>query len=162
MNRKATNDIIKNWFDRATGKTIEFSIFDKFISLWISFNAWGAHTTQTNKDRDMIENLKENVILKDTYIKLLNENSDFKACVKALMEECPVYDDRFIDSREYYENAKHFNDLNNFDQLLEIIYQVRCNLFHGRKNIDEKRDQKLVELCFKILHDLFCSIPKKV
>lgn len=38
-----------------------------------------------------------------------------------------------------------------FAGIVEGIYQVRCNLFHGGKRTNDVRDQKLVMLCARIL-----------
>ena len=43
-----------------------------------------------------------------------------------------------------------------FESLIEVIYQVRCNLFHGRKDINkDKKDIELVKLAYRILLPLF-------
>ena len=34
--------LIRNWFRRAQGeRLLEFDIFDRFVALWIAFDAWG-------------------------------------------------------------------------------------------------------------------------
>jgi hypothetical protein len=38
-----------------------------------------------------------------------------------------------------------------FPALVQGIYQVRCNLFHGGKRANDVRDQKLVMVCARIL-----------
>ncbi len=38
---------------------------------------------------------------------------------------------------------------------LHIIYQIRCNLFHGGKNYSSERDRRFIELAFKIIWDMF-------
>lgn len=39
----------------------------------------------------------------------------------------------------------------NFGDVVEAIYRVRCNLFHGGKNARDTRDAKLVTVCSCIL-----------
>jgi hypothetical protein len=39
--------------------------------------------------------------------------------------------------------------------VLHIIYQIRCNLFHGGKNYSSDRDRRFVELAYKILWEMF-------
>lgn len=39
--------------------------------------------------------------------------------------------------------------------LLSMIYQVRCNLFHGGKNYNREADRKFIELAYKILWDVW-------
>ena len=31
-----------------------------------------------------------------------------------------------------------------FDEIIDVIYPIRCNLFHGAKNPDQKRDRMLL------------------
>jgi hypothetical protein len=38
-----------------------------------------------------------------------------------------------------------------FAGIVEGIYRVRCNLFHGAKSASDIRDQKLVRLCAAVL-----------
>ena len=46
---------------------------------------------------------------------------------------------------------KHLKDVNNLKQVVDFIYQVRCNLFHGGKSNVNTHDQELVELSSAIL-----------
>lgn len=49
-----------------------------------------------------------------------------------------------------------------FETLVDVIYNVRNNLFHGRKNIqDNKKDFELVVLSYRILRRLFTEYLKK-
>jgi len=43
-----------------------------------------------------------------------------------------------------------------FESLIEVIYQIRCNLFHGRKDTrEDEKDFKLICLSYNILLPLF-------
>jgi hypothetical protein len=47
--------------------------------------------------------------------------------------------------------------------LISMIYQVRCNLFHGGKNYNRKSDRKFIELACKILWDVWKDeLPQSV
>lgn len=52
--------------------------------------------------------------------------------------------------------------------LISMIYQVRCNLFHGGKNYNRDSDRKFIELAYKILWDVWKNelpqtlLPKKL
>lgn len=39
--------------------------------------------------------------------------------------------------------------------LISMIYQVRCNLFHGGKNYNRDSDRKFIELAYKVLWDVW-------
>jgi hypothetical protein len=47
--------------------------------------------------------------------------------------------------------------------LISMIYQVRCNLFHGGKNYNRDSDRKFIELAYKILWDVWKNeLPPRV
>jgi len=49
--------------------------------------------------------------------------------------------------------------------IIHMIYQVRCNLFHGGKAYDSRRDQRFVELSFNILWEIFqeeCYLTQEI
>lgn len=37
------NRLVDHWFKRAVGENVQFDDFDRFVSLWIAFNAWGTY-----------------------------------------------------------------------------------------------------------------------
>ncbi|MEM0148045.1 MAG: hypothetical protein QXN16_01575 [Candidatus Micrarchaeaceae archaeon] len=45
---------------------------------------------------------------------------------------------------------------NNLEDVIKVIYQVRCNLFHGRKNPNDinNRDFRLINASYKLLLEL--------
>lgn len=45
----------------------------------------------------------------------------------------------------------YFNDVENFEQIMRFIYQIRCNLFHGGKSPVNTNDRRLVSLGAKLL-----------
>jgi hypothetical protein len=42
-------EIILAWFDRSQRLPVKMTLFDHFISLWISFNAWGRFASNKEK-----------------------------------------------------------------------------------------------------------------
>lgn len=47
--------------------------------------------------------------------------------------------------------------------VISMIYQVRCNLFHGGKNYNRNSDRKFIELAYKILWDVWKDeLPENV
>jgi len=46
---------------------------------------------------------------------------------------------------------KYLSDVNNFTEVIEFIYQIRCNLFHGGKSPVNAHDKRLVSLSSKVL-----------
>lgn len=124
---------------------------DRFISLWIAFNGWmSGKFVKDVGDRCQLESVKKMQDFKEVFSKLKTEDSDFRGYLEEL-EKLPVVDMRFRNNREDI----HIYD-GTFESLIDVIYQVRCNLFHGRKEIDEnKKDIELVSLAYRILLPLF-------
>lgn len=121
--------------------------YNKFGDLWKSFNAWGFNETNLNKDSEMINKLKNNVKLLESFDSCLKDHREYRVILDRLKAACPVYDERYGDLEHY----KSIDDIKNFGEVLEVIYQIRCNAFHGKKSPDENRDMLLVSLAYKAL-----------
>ncbi len=67
---------IKDWFSRSLGQVVEFTVFDRFISLWFAFNSWGTYRSERDKDVDMLKWVKDerNSKLGDYFRQLLSNN----------------------------------------------------------------------------------------
>src|ERR1035437_5122779 len=138
--------LIVRWYARSQKhQTKSFNIFDKIISLWVAFNSWGTFVTKQSNDRKMIDELRNNKKLLDSYAVLKREDkfrNDISGFARyGILDMRPSYEDR----RTRIENQ------NDFGQILDAVYQVRCNLFHGQKDIMNPHDRELVELSFRIL-----------
>ena len=141
----------KGWLERAERGWGIIDDGDCFISLWIAFNGWmSGKFVNAITDKDKIESVKNMQDFKDVFNHLRGNDFAFKECLDKL-EGISVVKMQFRRNREQV-----FRYDGTFESLIEVIYRVRCNLFHGRKNIDEdKKDFELVELSYRILLPLF-------
>lgn len=106
-----------------------------------------AHLSSKNQDSEMKKWLKlNNNLLKDAFTDLLNSKS-FLEYLYSLKKLSPITDNR----NNNQKRKVVITDPQNFDQILDAIYQIRCNFFHGTKNLDEKRDVMLIEYSTRIL-----------
>lgn len=139
------------WLARAEREHGVLDDGDRFISLWIAFNGWmSGRFGEARRDADNIKYLKEMQDFRDVFNRLRKENLGFRRALDSL-EGVPVQDMRFAKNREQV----HRYD-GTFESLVDVIYRVRCNLFHGKKNIDEdNKDFELVRLSYRILLPLF-------
>lgn len=48
-------------------------------------------------------------------------------------------------------NKKRYQNLESLCEYLSCVYQIRCNIFHGGKDITDAQDEKLVELVLSTL-----------
>ena len=144
-------NLILNWVNRSQGRSMEFTAFDKFISLWIAFNAWVTYKSNSDRDIDMIEWVKKKSELPNMFKNLIESNKVFVSDLQSLKAKCPVIDMR----PRRKAKKKSINDIKNFNEVIDVIYQIRCNLFHGQKGADEQRDLELVDLAFRVLTEIF-------
>lgn len=143
---------IKEWIKRSERKEAVDYIDkgDQFICLWISFNAWmkSKFGEKLNDnvliDRVVVFNELENVFDELKKEQTFNQNLIWLTGYKVADMRDSDNDER----KEKYDGT--------FESLIRTIYQIRCNLFHGRKNFDDnKTDFELVCLANDILLPLF-------
>ncbi|MBU2494875.1 MAG: hypothetical protein KJ571_19815 [Bacteroidetes bacterium] len=144
------NIFIKEWVKRSERKEGEdfIDIGDKFISLWIAFNAWLKSQFGENKyDCDLKNDLISFSPMEDVFNEFKNNNKE--------LDRLRNYKVKNMKFPEDESKKKSYNG--SFSLLIEVLYEIRCNLFHGRKdlNSDDQIDKELVELAYKILSPLF-------
>lgn len=121
----------------------------EFIFLWMKYNNWYSQKFKSLNDSKGAIELSENYRAKTTYNKLKN---DFLTSFKNIkgghyldIERTGVCDNRNNEEIHYDEVADSLRDF------LKIIYQIRCNFFHGSKAPDDTNVQliKWASHCFK-------------
>ena len=137
-------DIIKRWFEKSEEQS---NVFDKFISLWISFNAFYANNHLQNKECEQL------CIFIDKYERLVSETKIFMNPVFKQLYNY-INTDKipkgYIQNLRYKTEEKRKNEgssyarLDSFKDFIFVVYQIRCNLFHGGKNTENGQDIKLV------------------
>jgi|GEM_PF-2461267 len=128
------------WYATATKHTDAFS---RFYFLWLSFN--NLYASYYHRDeRRAIQNLLDNELDEKQSVSIITNSRNQ---IKTLTDR-PVLDMRdgldrtsiFVHS---FNNARSYKS--KIKELFMIIYQVRCNLFHGQKSPSRQRDQQLCE-----------------
>ena len=121
--------------------------FIKFIILWFILNAWLTIISKKDRDRKALNWFYDNKsLLKDTATKILTQSYVIKT-LEDLKKQSPIYDMRPGHKHE----SKELKNIKGIKEVLEFIYQIRCNLFHGSKSPGDSRDKNLVEFSSKIL-----------
>lgn len=139
---------VHRWLARAQrGVEAKIDTGDRFISLWIAFNAWmKGKYGEDSSDRYLIDQVKSSNELQNMYRYLIDNSGDFSDNLGKI-KRYTVSNMRFVNDES---RVRKYDDT--FESLIEVIYQIRCNLFHGRKNISEdKKDFELVCLAYAIL-----------
>lgn len=153
MNDNSQEDIkkkfIKTWIERSARKNRRVDEGDRFMCTWVAFNAWlKSEYSETALDLSLINSVKQNSNLKNIFEELKNDNE-----YKKLLSKLIIY--RIRDARYPTDVSKIKIYTGSFESLIDALYRIRCNLFHGRKNIKKSTEYKLVALARKILYELF-------
>lgn len=149
-------EIVRTWFERAQSAE---DPFDRFIYLWIAFDAFATNYSEKEWPKQVRQNIQEDLLLIDCYASSMRGNLFFQK-IGELQKLCPIYDTRkrFLRDPRY---SVTINDPNNFKEAVEVIYKIRNNLFHGGKSPNAERDKRLVSLAFDILDKLSSRIFSK-
>lgn len=109
---------------------------------WIAFNwLYGEESDEVFERRKIVKFYKDHMNIFNNYDPFCDPNIE-------LFEEGPIYSDNpGRDTTEDFVGIKN----KKAEHLLLSIYQVRCNLFHGSKQLRVERDQKLVKASANIL-----------
>ena len=140
----------EEWLKRAErGEYERVDDADRFISLWIAFNGWmKGKFGERKRDTMLLNELKQLPEFNNSFNHLRKANPDFRKNLKKLANYS-------VGNMQRPENGELKYD-GKLDSLIEILYRVRCNLFHGRKEINgNAKDKELVSLSLKILLPLF-------
>lgn len=140
---------IEKWIGRSERKIggAFVDIGDCFISLWIAFNALlKSKYGEKLSDKELIGK----IILDEKINKVFNEVKEKNISAQKALKVLSEYD--ILDMRDPYNNTKKVNYDGSFGSLIKGLYQIRCNLFHGRKDVDEdKKDIELVGAAYEAL-----------
>lgn len=141
---------VQKWLERSERTKRLVDKGDNFIALWISFNGWmKLKFGEKLSDKTLID-----------YVVSLKE---FEEIFNTMQEE-QLFNDNLLKLKDYSvkdmrdpdNEDKHIGYCDSFESLIRTIYKIRCNLFHGRKNFEEdKNDFELVCLAYDILLPLF-------
>lgn len=114
-------DIIKLWTQKGDSENDSFS---KFISYWIAFNCWLYTKTNEVYDNRALHALFSNKGLYDNFPSLVSNNEGIFEKVKELGS---------IENNRIKREPKEIKDIFSFKEVIEALYEIRCNLFHGTK-----------------------------
>lgn len=162
--------LIRNWHIKAS----EEDYFSRFTFEYLAFVAFlrkRKFVGQANKkDRAIIQKLKQDTQIEERYLQQIQNKLELR---KAWVSIKQHYDsDRFRDSEgDKWWNCSHdemnqqrpeerekpcgvIHDLRNWENMVELWYRVRNNLFHGEKEYDDERDRFAVEYGYRTLKEL--------
>lgn len=147
MDEQKIRNFIKVWYKNKASREND-PIF-KFLCLWICFNAWSDYRSEQERDAEMLDWLVNQTADTSDLIREYEharQTESFNNLLGSLATLSPIYDSR---GRRDPIEIQNENDRRN---IIRGIYRVRCNLFHGGKEANNQRDQKLISVCTEILN----------
>ena len=118
-----------------------------FMLCWMIFDAFLTEISQSGLDRDKLNYFYRNkCYFKD---RILLKWTSLSGYALKLKELSPIQDMRPNSNRMVY-----LKDEKKLEQIFDFVYQIRCNLFHGAKDIKNAKDAELVSRGAKFLR--FC------
>ena len=125
----------------------------RFAMLWFSFNSYYSERyMHIGRETDKItEFAKDNEHL---YKDLKENDKEFKNVINEFMntkedDRKEVKDMRPRNARQRNRSAKFNSHQNSCEDFFTVLYQIRCNFFHGGKLPFYEEDKKLIQWAFK-------------
>jgi hypothetical protein len=155
MNKNA-EQLIEIWFRLAQGEKLigdlqkNIEAYFKFMALWVAFNAFYSNKYKDcDGDRNQALEFAQDKKREIFHSEHLELGEYDKAMAIFLDDSMAIHDKNGVE--------KTIVDKTKFTQVMEYIYQIRCNLFHGRKPICNNGDVRIVEAAYYILFAHFES-----
>jgi hypothetical protein len=172
--------MVTNWYQAAKGEkpagpTGEyFEIYLRFMAIWVGFcSLYEFELSQRGfdfeeKTRDGPRFKKE----RDVFGAYLKNYSEFQAHHDRLMKEDRGYFDaadylaKGVKSVSYKDRGLNEGwsvkaDVGNVSEIINVIYVIRNNVFHGHKQRADDRNNKLVQMATEVLVKLLGPALKK-
>jgi hypothetical protein len=117
----------------------------KFVLYYLIFDAYTTKYSGSNNDAGKLDwFLGSNNSLRDSIAG--SWKSKLLPMAQALKALSPV-----SDMRPRPVESVALEDVESYEEIFKFIYQIRCNLFHGSKDLQDSRDKNLVHFGGKFL-----------
>ena len=145
--------LIRAWLQVARDETPalgeNLAAFFRFMALWMAFNAYLTRRyPDSNGDHGKVETFAQDRPSKEAHCAAL-ANQDYLAAVQTLKESHGVRGIR--DMRPNRNDVREIRNERCLREVMDCVYQVRCNLFHGDKAFSDERDHALVKAAYTIV-----------
>jgi hypothetical protein len=148
------DEIISTWYKLASGGNVALeensNVFFKFIAVWVAFNAlYASKYSSESGDRDQVIRFAGEPLIIDRHRQLAKDDADY-------LEAANILKERGVGNLRGGGTRK-ISSVNNLNDVMLCVYQVRCNLFHGGKAPGNARDERLVGASYTITSKLIAS-----
>ena len=156
MNDQQIKNSIKVWWEKAFRESDKSS---KFLFLWMCFNAWLKYESGEKTDRAMLKWLKQQN----------RQSSELVDCFESCKTKNTFVDSlKFLAMNSPYKNSRGIGqdiivkNENDFENIVEAIYIVRCNLSHGGSDLNDYMTQKQITFAQNILNDWIATLNGRI
>ena len=146
-----SEELIRSWLKVAHKENHSLAnrldAYFRFMALWIAFNAFlTKEYTSKRGDREKVSAFAANNVNASFHKDRLKEGNFYSEAVEYFKKH---------GVKNMQPNAGPKCEVSSrecFREVMDCVYQVRCNLFHGDKRIDNENDFKHVEAAYTIVH----------
>jgi hypothetical protein len=138
-----------HWLQQSVSPALGEDPFLRFMTAWIGFNALYAEQSKTvDGDRNQVREFAKDDDLVQRHSMLLRDKDfpDYRKAVEVLGAQ------GVLDLRK--GRRHHISNNKLLLEVLECVYQVRCNCMHGGKHQADQRDRDLVTAGFVVVANL--------
>ena len=154
-------------------KASEEDYFSKFVFEYLAFIAFLSKKkfTDERNDRQVIQKLKQDNDTKTAYLRQIQNSEELQKAWESIKSEFDRIPFRHSTNNtrwncSHLSNKPHnrederlkgegvIHSLEDWENMVEFLYLVRNNLFHGQKDAEDERDKFAVEFGYKTLREL--------
>lgn len=146
MSSQSPQKLIATWFDRA-----QLDYCDLYMRLFVAYNAWFRYVTSQTTDRAAINALKKRFVIWDDYQR--------GRCLEALRAKMEPIVTTTSHDHSLGVVVHHAEDWQN---LIEFWYQVRCHLFHGSHLFSERQQMVWARLAYESLNIFMAEVVERM
>lgn len=134
--------------------------YKKFIFSWISF-IFITKYFNTGTERKLIDGLKIEIpaSLKKRFFEYNHEKIEQLNSLRVANVTRPEKKYQQADKLTDSINKENYNEI--IDALIDVLYVVRCNLFHGNKSWSEEQDNAVMAVSAPLLNLLLEELLKE-
>ncbi len=145
--------IVAEWYALATqGHGVPETSFFRFLALWVAFNGlYSLKFPDAKTEIAQVRSFANWPKAKEAHSDALSlTQSEYRVALGVLRER-GIFN--FLTNK-----VESLEDEEDLGQVIELVYRVRCNLFHGRKVPSNLRDRRVVEAARVIVAELMSRL----
>lgn len=138
--------LVKLWYDRA-----QLDYNDLYMRLYVAYNAWFNRVTGAPNDREAIRQLKKRFVIWDDY-----QRGRVMVALKPIVEDIVKLTNR---TRTL---SVRLEDADDWQNLIEFWYQVRCHLFHASGVFGDTQQAIWTRLAYQSLNIFMTEVVDRM